>query len=355
MSTALGYALGMATMNKRGNSWSVVWRESGKQHRKTFKNRQEALTFKADTESAVYRGRRVAADGKTTFGTFWQTHQDQRLNVRESTLIRADEVARAHLLPRWADVRLVDVTHGDAQSWAAEMTVAPATVKKIVTEFRLCLGTAVKQGLIHANPATGLVLPKAVKADMTIVDSQTLQALADAVPERYRALVLMLGYCGLRIGEAVALTPADVAGGYITVNKTMTKTAQGMTTGLPKSAAGTRSVPMPLHIVETLTDHMERFPGRHVFTGTHGAAVQPHNFSQRTFKTAAKKVGVPSMRVHDLRHTAITYWVQAGIPLPQVVKWAGHSDASFTLNRYAHHFPKDDSKYMDLLTTYTGN
>lgn len=339
-------------MNKRGNSWSVLWREQGRQHRKTFKTRSEALTFKAETEAAVYRGRRVAADGKTTFGTFWETHQAQRLNVRESTRLRAAQVARAHLLPRWGDVRLVDVTHSDAQAWVSGMTAAPATVKKVVAEFRLCLATAVKQGLIHSNPAAGLVLPKAVKADMTIVDPKTLQALADAVPDRYRALVLLLGHCGLRIGEAVALTPADVAGGYITVNKTMTKTAQGMAVGLPKSTAGIRSVPMPPLIVEALQEHTERFPGRYLFTGSQGAAVQPHNFSQRTFKTACKKVGVPDMRVHDLRHTCITYWVQAGIPLPQVVKWAGHSDASFTLNRYAHYFKKDDSKYMDMLDTY---
>lgn len=343
----------MASLTKRGDRWTVVWREQGKQFRKTFPSRADAAAFKAETESAVYRGRRVAADGKTTFGAYWPTHQAQRLNIRESTRLRADQIARAHLLPRWGSVRLVDVTHGDAQAWVAEMTGAPATVKKIVIEFRLCLETAVRHGLIHANPAVGLTLKRAPKKDMTVVDHETLDALSQAVPDRYRALVLLLGYAGLRIGEAVALTPADVQAGYINVDKSLTKTADGGVVGAPKTTAGVRQVPVPQYLSEALQAHMQAFPGSTLFTGAQGAPVQPHNFSQRTFKKAAEEVGVPQMRVHDLRHTAITHWVQAGIPLPQVVKWAGHSDAGFTLNRYAHAIPKDDSKYMDLLTAYS--
>lgn len=342
----------MASVTKRGNRWTVVWREAGKQYRKTFTTRAEALAFKSETESSVYRGKRVAQDGKTTFGTFWQTHQDQRLNVREATRLRADQIARTHLLPRWGDVRLVDVSHADAQAWVSGMTVAPATVKKVMVEFRLCLATAVRQGLIHANPAADLVVPRAVKKQMTVVDHDTLHRLAEAVPERYKVLVLLLGYAGLRVGEAVVLTPADVSPGYVSVSKSLTETASGSAVGLPKTSAGVRSVPVPNHLSEALQEHMRAFPGPLLFTGPQGAAVQPHNFSQRTFKKACESVGV-SMRVHDLRHTAITHWVQAGIPLPQVVSWAGHADASFTLNRYAHAIPKDDSRYMDLLDKYT--
>ncbi len=189
---------------------------------------------------------------------------------------------------------------------------------------------------------------------MTIVDPNTLTLLADAVPDRYRALILTLGYAGLRIGEALALVPTDIAHGYINVSKTLTKTAQGYVIGSPKSSAGIRSVPIPQHLQATLADHLAKYPSPYVFSGIEGGRMQPHNFSQRTFQSAATQTVDSHMRPHDLRHTAITYWIQAGIPLPQVVKWAGHSTASFTLDRYAHYFPKDDSQYMTLLDGYTG-
>ncbi|MGB3687160.1 MAG: tyrosine-type recombinase/integrase [Ornithinimicrobium sp.] len=343
----------MASVTKRGNSWSVIWREDGRQQRKTFVTREDALIFKADTEGAVRRGRRTTATGKATFGTWWDTYSQQRPNVRASTLLRSQQVARAHLLPRWADTRLVDITHSDIQGWIGTLDVAPATVKKVYQELKSCLAAAVRSKALTENPCDGILLPKATKHDMTIVTPVQLAALADAVPDRHRALVLTLGYAGLRIGEALALVPSDVAHGYVNVSKTLTQTASGYEAGSPKSSAGVRSVPTPGHLQATLTEHLASYPGPYVFSGEQGGRLQAHNFSQRTFKRAVEDVLDRPMRVHDLRHTAITYWIQAGIPLPQVVKWAGHSTASFTLDRYAHFFPKDDAQYMTLLDGYT--
>ncbi len=111
----------MASVTKRGSSWSVVWREGGKQQRRTFTTKDQALIFKADTEGAVRRGRRNPATSKVTFGTWWDIYTQQRLNVRPSTLLRAQQVYRAHLGPRWADVPLQAIHHSDIQTWVASL------------------------------------------------------------------------------------------------------------------------------------------------------------------------------------------------------------------------------------------
>lgn len=362
----------MASLQQRGKTFTVIWREGGRQQRKTFKTRPEAQTFKAETEAAVYRGRRSTGDQTTTVGQWWETWQSQRVNVRDSTLLRGQQIFNAHIQPRWGSIRLGEVQHQDVQAWVAGMTLAPATTKRIIAEFRSMLKAAQRAKLITDNPAEDLTLPKLVKKTMTIATPEALTALSNEVPDRCKALVLLLGYAGLRIGEALALEPRDISSQYVHVNKTMTRDASNRATvGTPKSAAGDRFVPIPSWLYEALKEHMTTYPSVHVFTGREGGRMHMQNFSQRTFKDAVERLAVdrvikgeqiparfPSiagMTPHDLRHTCITYWIQAGIPLPQVVKWAGHSDAAFTLNRYAHYFPKDDTKYMDMLSAYTNN
>lgn len=362
----------MASIQQRGKGWSVVWREGGKQQRRTFQTRGEAVAFKGETEAAVYRGRRATGDRTTTVGQWWATWQPQRVNVKPSTLLRGSQIFNAHIEPRWGSVRLGEVQHSDVQAWVAGMTLAPTTVIRIVAEFRSMLKAAQRAKLLAENPAEDLTLPKIVKKTMTIASPGALAALADEVPERHKALIILLGYAGLRIGEALALQPQDIAGQYVHVSKTLTRDSDNkQTVGRPKSAAGDRFVPIPSWVHDVLREHMERYPSVHLFTGKHGGRLHMQNFSQRTFKDAVERLAtdrvvsgeflparfpeIAGMTPHDLRHTCITYWVQAGIPLPQIVKWAGHSDAAFTLNRYAHYFPKDDSKYMDMLSTYTNS
>lgn len=121
---------------------------------------------------------------------------------------------------------------------------------------------------------------------MVILDHDEIRALADCMDPRHRALLYVLAYTGLRVGEVLALTPEDVnlARREITVSKTLTMQSDySLSVGEPKTANGYRTAPLPRSVADLLSDHMETYPSEHLFTGGRGARMQPNNFNNRDF------------------------------------------------------------------------
>ena len=91
-----------------------------------------------------------------------------------------------------------------------------------------------------------------------------VEAVAGAIEERYRALVLLAAWCGLRLGEALALTRADVdlEEGSVSIDKSAAELKSGeRIVGPPKTKAGIRKVFVPPHVVPALAQHLEHFSG----------------------------------------------------------------------------------------------
>ena len=146
-----------------------------------------------------------------------------------------------------------------------------------------------------------------------------LHALADAVPPRYRAMILTAGFGGLRQGELFALRRGDVdlEIGVIHVRRKRLRLASGQTIeGDPKSQAGRRTVALPAPAPSELTRHIAihgmKGPDGLIFTGATGVALDRTNFRERVWMPAREKVGVDGLRFHDLRHTAGTFAAHTG-------------------------------------------
>ncbi|MFK5583822.1 tyrosine-type recombinase/integrase [Serinicoccus sp. LYQ131] len=353
----------MASVHQRGKSWVVRYRTPQDTNaQQTFKARKDALAFKAEVEVATQRGTLIdPASRRTTYADWHAQWMNHRPDLRESTRQRVQGIARVHLLPTFGHLPVQRITQPDVQAWVSAQTVAPATVRRNYGEFSASLEAAVVGGILTVSPCRGIRLPKAVRAQMVILDHDEVESLAACILPRYRALVFLLAYGGLRIGEALDLIPSDIDldKGTVRVVSTLTLDKGGRkTSGRPKSEAGLRTVPLPSQVKTMLAEHMDSYPGEYVFTGGRGAQIHVSNFGERTFKQAVTKwseqrreQGLPVLRprVHDLRHTAITQWIRLGADLPRVKTWAGHTSAAFTLNQYAGYFPSDDSKYMEAL------
>jgi len=127
-----------------------------------------------------------------------------------------------------------------------------------------------------------------------------------------------------------------------------------------KTKNSRRILPMPdmlragLLKVKQEKEKAARGAGKHivsspfVFTTIQGKPFRPDSISQ-AFKRAAVKVGLPDMRLHDLRHTAITYMLEAGENPKTVSEFAGHATANFTMNQYAHVLEPSKKKASDAL------
>jgi integrase len=166
-------------------------------------------------------------------------------------------------------------------------------------------------------------------------------AIAERVPARYRALVLVVAFGGLRWGELAGLRRkrVDLERGTVTVAEQLLEVNGAFSVGAPKSAAGRRTVTLPAVVVQALAEHLAcytaRSPEAYVFLSSQGRRLRRSNFNRRVWQPATRAAGIEGLRVHDLRHTAGTLATAAGGSLREVMDRLGHSTTVAAV-RYQH-------------------
>jgi integrase len=161
--------------------------------------------------------------------------------------------------------------------------------------------------------------------------------VARALPVRYRVLVLLATFAGLRWGELIALRRhnLDLEVCEIRIVETTAQLDTGtLLPETPKSRAGRRTVAFPAELVPEIRWHLERFaePGEWglVFIGPKGARLRRSNFG-RIWVKACAKAGVPGVHFHDLRHTGGTLAAATGASLKELMARLGHSSTRAAL------------------------
>ncbi|MCM2576007.1 site-specific integrase [Streptomyces meridianus] len=162
-------------------------------------------------------------------------------------------------------------------------------------------------------------------------------AIADAVQPRYRALVLMAGFLGLRWGELIGLRRRDIDldRRAVRVRQAVAELTNGQREiKAPKSEAGKRTVSIPEAILPDLRAHLEHFaePGSEgrVFIGGKGATPRRNHFN-RLWHQACERAGISGLRFHDLRHTGNTLAASTGASTCELMARMGHSTARAAL------------------------
>jgi integrase len=187
-------------------------------------------------------------------------------------------------------------------------------------------------------------LPRYERDEMRLLSLDQVLTLADTIDRRYRALILLAGTGGLRIGELGALRGKrlDFRRSSVDVADNLLLDNGKPTFGPLKTRLGRRGVPLPRQTVEALEEHCDAFAvGREdlLFTSTKGQPLRAYQFRRRYFHPASAAAGLAPLRPHDLRHTAISLWI-ARVANPKVVQTkAGHASIDVTCDRYGHVFP----------------
>jgi integrase len=206
--------------------------------------------------------------------------------------------------------------------------------------LRAAMGTAVTDGVIDAQPCRirGAGTPKAALGRVPDLADRLLSpvqvaAVADAMPTRYRALVLAAAWSALRQGELMALTRADLdldaSPAVVRVRRSVRRSESGtVRTDLPKTPASIRTVSLPAPLADVLAAHLAEFvgpdPDEPLFRTAAGTLPARSNLSS-TVGRALVAAGAPQVRFHDLRHVAQVYAAEAGATLPELMARLGHS------------------------------
>jgi len=206
----------------------------------------------------------------------------------------------------------------------------------------LMLSMAVRDGRLPKNPADGVRLPRAKKAEKRFLSPADVARLATACGED-AIVVWILAYCGLRFGELAALkvSQVDLERRRIGVSEAVTEVAGRLVFGSPKTHQS-RSVPIPATIADDLAGHLAgKAPDDYVFTAPEGGILRLRNFRRRTFDPAVATIGMDGLTVHELRHTAASLAVSAGANVKTVQRLLGHASAAMTLDVYSGLFDDD--------------
>lgn len=256
---------------------------------------------------------------------------------------RYEQILRTHIAPYFDGVRLRQVTSAAVRAWHSGLPdrLAPATKAKIYRTLRAALNTAVADGLIVHNPCRIESAGVDRSEERPIATVAEVQALADAAPERWRAMVLMAAWTSLRLGELAALERQDInlLKGTVSVTKNRQRLDGGRQVVLPpKSAAGRRTVALPPPLQPILETHMARWsapgPDGLVFVGANGAPVDRSRWSDE-WRRMREAIGRPDLRFHDLRHTGNMLAAATGATTKQLMARMGHSSMTAAL-RYQH-------------------
>jgi integrase len=316
----------------------------------SYRTRSQAeAAFAAAVVDQARGGWVTPEDGRITLAEYAPRWLASRLtsggeSLRPRVRELHDAQLRLHILPVLGSVPLGRLKTAAVRRWHSELLtggVGQSTAAKCYRLLRAILNTAVEDGHVVANPCSikGAGVEHCEERRIPSIDE--VYGIAGVVSPRFRALVLLAAFGGLRRGELFALTRVDVDLLHRTVNvraqRQESKSGAALI-GPPKTAAGWRVLALPAELVPVLDNHLDAWvaaaPGALVFVGDRGAPLRAGVW-QREWDAARRSIGKPELHLHDLRHVAGTLAAATGAGTKEIMRRLGHATPQAAL-RYQH-------------------
>lgn len=339
-----------------GSRWRAGYVDvHGREHAQGFARKTEAQAWLDQQVSDQVTGTWTdPALSGITFGVIAARWLTTKSNRSPKTVAGYRSLLDTIVLSRWKDVPLRDIRFDELQVWISNLStdgsvrfegkgLSASRVRQAHQLVGAVLKFAVKAKHLPANPADGVELPRLPETEQRYLTHEQLHRVAVAAG-RLRTLVLVLGYCGLRFGEAAALQVSDVDldNRRIRVRRSVTHVAKiGLVEG-PTKNHSSRSVPVPKFLARLLETEIAGKDSRALVLPSRRGGYLPLGEGRYWFDKATAAVeGCEGIRLHDLRHSCASLAIRAGANVKVVQRLLGHKSATLTLDRYGHLFPDD--------------
>ena len=336
-----------------------------------FRTRKEADKWLTKIKSEISAGIPVLCSDQP-FGEYIEQWFEKfgSVAIRDSTKTNYLGYLRHIQRHKVKDVRLKSLTADDLQEFvlflqnAGHMdTGAPLsakTLRNIMNMVHKALEHAVGRKLIYHNPAEYVELPRVITPDIRVLTEEEIGRFVAAMQGEslHIALILML-FCGLRLGECCALTHEDVCCTdgiyYLSITKSLNRVSNfEAKPGAPKTilriqdtktSKGKRQVPLLPEVADKVLAHIqwqkeqaEKSYGMYeqnpwLIANELGHYLDPGTVKKK-LKVVAESIGIKDFHPHCLRHTYASQAVKAGVPLPYLSDILGHESTSFTAKVY---------------------
>ncbi len=352
---------------------AISWTEpDGSRRRRLVTGRTSAeARGRLDELRAKLRVGALAPSGGGTLADYltgWLERDRQR--VRPSTWRSREMHVRCYLVPGLGRLALARLSSADVERALAAFLrsgspalpaarrrpLAPLTVRHVRATLRRALNAAQRAGLVGRNAAADAAPPYVAHRPVAYLAAADVRRLLDGTrDDRLGPLYALAVTTGLRLGELLGLAWADIdeAAGTLTVRRSLAEDGGGRwALAEPKSARSRRTLPLPelarqaLDCQRTLQAVDRAVAGTAwqdrdglVFTDGVGRPLDPRNASHG-FQVARRRLELPAVRFHDLRHSAATMLLSAGVPLAVISELLGHAGIAITASHYAAVVPE---------------
>jgi len=307
--------------------------------------RKDAQAFERQQKDRLASGIYIAKSERRTFAEVVKMFLKERAarDRRTSTITCYETVFNCHLLPHFGPhevgkIRRADIAdHFDAMR---EKGATVATINRSLRAMKAVLFFALERELVERNvmqrfrPYEG---GKTERVSRGAFSEAQIQAIMGEARPQERALIGLLCFTGMRPGEAYALgwSAVDLEAGCIRVLRSWDHRGQKFVE--PKTAAGSRVVPISGWLVSELTAHKER-SGKDglVFANRNGKPMNPSNVRRDIWMPLKKRARVPGLDLYSLRHTFASLGRTAGESAFNVSRMMGHSRSVLVDQVYAH-------------------
>lgn len=228
--------------------------------------------------------------------------------------------------------------------------LSATTIKHIHRTISKALNDAIRRGILYYNVASTARTPKAEKHKGEFLNQEQVQELLKLFKgSTVEIPVVLCALFGFRRGEVLGLKwhSIDMLNRTITVSETLQQHIGGSITVPPKTESSYRTLPIPETVYNLLKAHKqeqaemkellkdEYINSDYVCTWKNGRVIEP-NYLTRVFHKVISESNLPTIRLHDLRHSVASNLLNMGFTVVQVAEWLGHSSSTTTLNYYAH-------------------
>ena len=348
----------------RGLRYDVRYREPGGRPRvKTWRRKADAVRFARSVEIEKDRGLFVdPAVARTPLAEVAAAWLESNPGKREGSWQRDEIVVRRHIIPALGSMAIGSLTRSDIQAtvnrWAAHRSAA--TVRREYGVLRAIVNYAIANDMLGRTPCRRIKLPEVVPVHRHIVSARELARLAHELGGvgGYGPMVYLGTIGGLRWGEVAGLRVGqlDFVARTVAVTQTVVRGRRGAVGfGQPKSAAGRRTLALPVDLVKMLREHIARRGLREdesdalLFPAPGGGMLRYSNWLRRVWYPATVAAGLGrfvtddatgrqryvGLGFHDLRRANATGLVADGVDIKTAQALLGHSNPQLTLGLYA--------------------
>lgn len=314
-----------------------------------FATKREALEY--EREFLLQK----AGDVEMTLAAFVDIYKANVYpRLKRSTIENKSNIIDKHVLPYFGKKKLSEISKKDVIAWQSDLIgkINPSTgkpfaksyLKSIHNQLSTILNYAVKNYDLHENVAAKVGNMGSDKdIHISFWTEEEYKLFIEEVMDEpfYYYCFEMLYWTGMRVGELLALTPADIDldNGTVSINKTYHRIkGEDIITG-PKTAKSKRTIIMSDFLTEEIREYMDMLykPKRtdrlfHTYKST----------LARVLEKYAAQAGVKRIRIHDLRHSHVSLLLSMGYGAVEIADRVGHESVEITY-RYAHLFPDAQS------------